>query len=188
MAAALFLKALVLAAMLPFSFAGGDHDHGHAATSAAASAAKTHTVQWYIPGVHSHGHGGSGGHEDHGTDNVGEGEKMSVVVGDTVSFQWKDKRHDVTKMADKAHLDSCNFTGSTVLRAAAETATYNMAASAVGTHYISCSVSGHCAAKQKVIVEVKAAAPVTAAASGASRAMLTMGLVVLVVQMSWFSS
>jgi len=185
MAAALFLKALVLAAMLPFSFASGDHDHGHAATPAAASVAKTHTVQWYIPGVHSHG--GSGGQEDHGTDNVGEGKKMSVVVGDTVSFQWKDERHDVTKMADKAHLDSCDFTGSTVLRAAAETATYNMAETAVGTHYISCSVSGHCAAKQKVICEVKAAAPVTAAASGACRVILTMGLVVLVAQMSWFS-
>jgi len=132
----------------------------HASLAVEAPASKTHHIGWYIPGVHSHGNVT----ESHGT-NIGPGKKMTVRVNDTVHFMWKDKMHQLDKMLDEAHLTSCNFTGSTVVQAAAVTASYTLGTAATGTHYFSCNVSGHCAAGQKIIVTI---APQTASVSGQS--------------------
>jgi len=179
MAAAVVTKACIVAAMLTSCRAGGDHD---AAPAPAPRVAQKHVVDWYIPGAQSD----DGHNHDHGTatDSVGENKILSVIVGDTVHFQWTNVSHDVTQMADKQHLDSCNFAGSSALQTSATTATYNMPTSTAGTHYITCSVSGHCAAKQKLIVKVTDA---PAVASSASPAVWRAGLLGLVLQMSHYN-
>jgi len=144
---------MVVAALLTLCEAGGDH------APSPAPAKKMYHIGWYIPGAHSHGNVT----EDHADANVGFGKKIIVRVKDTVHFMWKDKMHQLDKMLDESHLTSCNFTGSTVLQAAAKTAEYTLSTAATGTHYFSCNVAGHCAAGQKIIVTIEPAAAVSSA-------------------------
>jgi len=161
MFASSLLRCTVVAAVLTLGQAGGDHD-----TPAPAPAPKTHHVNWVIPGSHAHGNGSA---QDHGSDQVGAGKTMSMTVGDTAHFMWKNQTHQLNQMADEKHLTSCDFAGSTALVADTKTGSYAFKPTAVGTTYFSCKTSGHCAAGQKIIIAVTAKPAVSAASMSHSR-------------------
>ena len=80
-------------------------------------------------------------------------------------------------MASAAHLEECDFTGSTTLVAAgsdaanspsAEASYYFPCASAGATYHLACSVSDHCARGQKVSVHVSATEHAIDPADGAA--------------------
>lgn len=132
--------------------AGGDAGHGHAAPAPVVP--KNHLVAWAIPGSHAHGNGTMESHGSTGFE-VGVDKTLKVNTKDNVTFKWTGAMmHDIQEMKSMAHLKACNFTGATSLMAKGANKTYMLPTGVAKTFYLSCSVPGHCAGKQVVIVEV----------------------------------
>ena len=94
---------------------------------------------------------------------------LRCAIGGTVAFRWTQPHHDVTLMASKSAFDACDFTNSTTLAAAGGTgeSQYYLPCSTAGsTMYVSCSIGGHCAAGQKVVVNVSASVRAVDAVTG----------------------
>mmetsp|Transcript_35255 Transcript_35255/g.92934 ORF Transcript_35255/g.92934 Transcript_35255/m.92934 type:complete len:187 (-) Transcript_35255:61-621(-) len=151
------LLALLLMACLPISNAGGDHDHGHGNSEEVQPS--TFDVTWMIPTAHTHSDGGDEVHHDM-TVELGEGKRLSVRVNDVVNIAWTNspEDHDLQSLAGADELSGCNFTGAEEMVAPKTTGSYTLETSQPVTYYLSCKTAGHCAAKQKLIVEVTAVA------------------------------
>lgn len=89
--------------------------------------------------------------------------ELTVVEGDKVKFTWNTKKatlkHDVFQLTGAASFKNCAVTNKTgtALTKALQKSSFTTKALAPGTYYYTCSVSGHCAAKQKVKVNVVSA-------------------------------
>ncbi|XP_065850115.1 uclacyanin 1-like [Euphorbia lathyris] len=78
----------------------------------------------------------------------------TFLPGDILVFNYSNGAHDVTEVS-KADFDSCN-TGSPIAVNRAPPTRITLTA---GEHYYICSITGHCAAGQKLAVSVGASTP-----------------------------
>jgi len=78
---------------------------------------------------------------------------VSMCLTQGLLFEYTANAHDVTLLADETAYDSCDMTSSTTV-GSFTASPYTWTPSAAGTYYFACSVSGHCAAGQKVAVTV----------------------------------
>ncbi|XP_058113512.1 blue copper protein-like [Magnolia sinica] len=72
-------------------------------------------------------------------------------VGDTLSFAFTAQQHDVAEVT-KAEYDACTSTNP--IGSILTTSPANVTLNTTGSHYYICAVSGHCAAGQKLTVNV----------------------------------
>ena len=85
--------------------------------------------------------------------------EISVPKGDKLKFTWTGK-HNVFAMKNKEHYDACNFTDAVHVgegqhsHRGRRTSTETSATAVMGseTMYFSCSIEGHCQAKQILTV------------------------------------
>lgn len=150
---------------------------GHAHTPVvAAVVAKNYVVAWNVPGSHSHGGNKT---EDHGMaagTEVGLGKNLIVNINDKVTFKWSGDSHDLQEMKGLKELTACNFNGSTSLSANGTNKTYTLPTGVAKTFYLSCSVVGHCGAKQMLIVNITAVKPTSPSSSAGSVMLPAFGL------------
>mmetsp|Transcript_96530 Transcript_96530/g.170652 ORF Transcript_96530/g.170652 Transcript_96530/m.170652 type:complete len:116 (+) Transcript_96530:2-349(+) len=112
----------------------------------------------------------------------GADKKMTVNVGDTVLFKWDGQwPHDLQEMTDSDALVNCTFSGSTQIHASTNKANVPVVMSAAGTKYYSCSVTGHCDANQKIIVE----ATLKATTNASTTSKVLISFLALAVQALW---
>ena len=86
--------------------------------------------------------------------------RIQCPVGGTVVFYYPLNTHDVVQVETEEDFKSCNFSSAVTLSpriptgTISDTVTYFYNCSTPNTtHYLTCSVPGHCAAGQKVIIE-----------------------------------
>lgn len=94
---------------------------------------------------------------------------LKVFKGVEVDFQWT-QPHDVTLAANQGAWTTCSAAGSKTLAPFAPTGSYRLqtANNKVGDKlYVICAVPGHCAAGQKVLIQVVAAPACTTAKTSA---------------------
>ena len=86
----------------------------------------------------------------------------TVAVGTNVLFKWSGT-HNIWLMPNKAAYDACDFSQATEL-ASISVNEYTYKASAAGTIYFGCQVTGHCSfANHKMTLTVTAAPTTTPA-------------------------
>ena len=102
-------------------------------------------------------------------------EDVQCAIGGYVYFWWAAQNHDLWRMASKAHLDTCDFTGATPLvnvgdaAGATSTAVYYLPCTNAGEAiHLSCSVGTHCLSGQKMTVNVHPTIAVFDRGSGAT--------------------
>lgn len=96
------------------------------------------------------------------TAGTGTYQPINCAIDGYVYFHWAAAWHDVVLLASKEAYDACDFTGSKTLAPVGSPAdpvtgqaSYYLPCDAgADTMYVACSVSGHCAAGQKVAVHV----------------------------------
>ena len=80
---------------------------------------------------------------------------QTVTVGTDVVFKWK-HQHNVWLMPNKAAYDACDFSEAKEL-ASDSVQEYTYKASAPGTFYFGCKITGHCRYLHKMALTVTAA-------------------------------
>jgi len=93
------------------------------------------------------------------TPKFGEAAVNRVIIfkGDTIRFTASSNvPHNLFEFTDKTASDQCDFSSSSILADVGEIFSgHEITFSDAGLFYFSCSITGHCQAGQKVIVEVK---------------------------------
>ena len=79
-------------------------------------------------------------------------QKQTVSVGDNVVFNWGGV-HNVYEMPSETAFDACDFSQAVELASTTQRS-YTYKATASGTFYFACQISGHCNLGQKLSLTV----------------------------------